>query len=68
MVSKWCRISSIHSIHQLQFINSGVTLGLVGNHHFWRGTPPIDKLGLIKFTQGLSQGEYYHAPKSKGMF
>ena len=29
-----------------QSINRGVSPSLVGNHQFWRGTPPIDKQGL----------------------
>ena len=48
------------------FINGGgVFLGLVGNDHFWRGTSPINTLGLRNMGSALPSGSQAH-PKKEG--
>ena len=42
-------------------ISRGVSLGLVGNHHLWKGEHPINKLGLINMGSTLEASG--HCPR-----
>ena len=44
------RVVGVFHTNQPLFINMGVSLGLVGVHHFWRGTPPpYEYTGVEKY-------------------